>query len=263
MSGDDDKDAGRSSRDVVAGAGDRDGGARVVDVRVGDIPPSIVKAICRIKLSLESVKKSQRNQHGGYNFASTDDIYAALTKKMGEVGLVLLSLEDGCEVKRLEGKDGKIVQWAHMTFSFVLATEDGTWTDPRARRTLYIQVTGPQTFQAAQSYAEKAYLRSLFKLPTGDMDLDAMPQADTEEAQVSLAGNSGRSRKSSSSAKKDGTDKLFNQIVADIRSALNPDHLRHLREDTYVDFWDTLPLRWAEIVNHEYEDKMSSFEAVL
>lgn len=35
MSGDHDKDAGRSTCDVVAGAGDRDGGARVVDVRVG------------------------------------------------------------------------------------------------------------------------------------------------------------------------------------------------------------------------------------
>jgi hypothetical protein len=39
-----------------------------------------------------------------------------------------------------------------------------------------LQITGPQSFQAAQSYNEKAFLRSLFKIPTGDMDLDALPE---------------------------------------------------------------------------------------
>ena len=164
---------------------------------VTPIPSSIVQAICQIMVTVEAVKKSQRNQHGGYNFASTDDIYAAVTRKMGEVGLVLLSLEDRCEIKRIE-KDGKTAQWAHMEFSFILATTRDTWTDARAKRTLYIQVTGPQTFQAAQSYVEKAYLRSLLKLPTGDMDLDSMPQADNEDDQIALVG--GKKRKSSAEA---------------------------------------------------------------
>lgn len=225
---------------------------------VTPIPSSIVQAICQIMVTVEAVKKSQRNQHGGYNFASTDDIYAAVTRKMGEVGLVLLSLEDRCEIKRIE-KDGKTAQWAHMEFSFILATTRDTWTDARAKRTLYIQVTGPQTFQAAQSYVEKAYLRSLLKLPTGDMDLDSMPQADNEDDQIALVG--GKKRKSSAEGKRDGSVKTFNELRAAISESINPEMLRHVRTSN-AEEWASMPERWAATLDEDYEVKMSSFGAV-
>ena len=216
---------------------------------------SIVKAICRIMSTVEAVKKSQRNAHGGYNFASTDDIYASVTHKMGDCGLVLITREESCEIVRVE-KEGKTSQWARITFSFVLATEEGTWSDPTAQRTLFIQVTGAQTFQAAQSYAEKAFLRSLFKLPTGDMDLDAMPQGDTEEDMIAL--NAPAKRKSSSAAKKDGTDKLFNEIKAKIAAATgNRDMLLSIRT-MHADDWLVAPSRWAELLDNEYEDAINS-----
>lgn len=222
------------------------------------IPSSIVQALCQIMVTVEAVKKSQRNQHGGYNFASTDDIYAAVTRKMGEVGLILLSLEDRCEIKRIE-KDGKTAQWAHMEFSFVLATTADTWTDQRAKRTLYIQVTGPQTFQAAQSYVEKAYLRSLLKLPTGDMDLDSMPQADNEEDQHDLLAP--RKRKSSAAAKRDGTDVAFNELRGAISGADGPADLALIKRNNWS-VWDTLPPAWRKIVDAEFEDKMAEFGEV-
>lgn len=245
-----------------------DGGARNV---VTPIPGSIVKAICKIMVTVDAVKKSNRNQHGNYMFASTDDVYAAVTRKMGEVGLVLIALEDKCEIKRFEktikekgtilrDKDGnpltEIVQWAHMEFSFVLATEDGTWTDPRAKRTLYIQVTGAQTFQAAQSYAEKAYLRSLFKLPSGDMDLDSMPQADNEDDQVAL--NARGKQKSSSRAKKDGDDVVFNELRGAISGADGPADLVRIKTMN-ISTWNAMPARWLEILDSEYDDKMQEF----
>lgn len=222
---------------------------------IDQIPASIVQAICAVQASLGAVSKSNRNQHGGYQFASTDDIYAALTRKMGEVGLTIISLEDLCEVKRVE-KDGKISQWAQLEFSFVLATAEATWTDKRARRTLYIQITGPQTFQAAQSYAEKAFLRSLFKIPTGDMDLDSMPQGDTEEDQIVLSQQ--RRPKSSSRAKKDGDDRVFNEIRNSIRTAQSRDLLMQIRT-LYNDEWTSMPSRWHELLEHEYEDRLSDF----
>jgi hypothetical protein len=229
-------------------------------MNVETIPGSIVKAICAIQSSLGAVSKSNRNAHGGYNFASADDIYAALTRKMGEVGLCIVSLEDLCEIKRVEGKDSKgdtkISQWAHMEFSFVLATEDATWTDKRAKRTLYIQVTGAQTFQAAQSYAEKAYLRSLFKIPTGDMDLDSMPQADNEDDMVALS--RGGKRKSSSAAKKDGTSELFNEIRGKVQTAPTREILTQIRT-LYSEEWEVMPTRVLELLDNEYEDRMSAF----
>jgi len=230
---------------------------------VDKIPKSIVKAICEIKRSMEAVAKTQKNSHGGYMFASTDDIYAALTRKMGQVGLVIMTLEDKCEIVRIEktAKDGtqQTVQWAHMEYSFVLATDEDTWTDERAKRSLYIQVTGPQTFQAATSFAEKAYYRSLFKIPTGDVDLDSIPQAETEEAQAALNGNGGK-RKSSSAAKKDGTDKVFNEIKAKIEKAETAEVLEQI-PDLYADEIGTLPRAWGEIIQHTFEDRMAELRS--
>lgn len=226
---------------------------------VMQIPPSIVRAICAVQATVESVRKSGKNAHGGYAFASTDDIYAAITRKLGEVGLVAIAVEQCAEIKRFE-KDGKTQQWLHAKFGFVLATDEATWEHPHLRRTLYIQVNGPQTFQAAQSYAEKSFLRSLFKLPTGDLDLDSMPQADNEEDQIALLSN-GRNRKSSAEGKRDGSVKRFNSMRADVAAALNAEHLKHIRT-AFAEEWSTLPPRWAEVLDDEYETRMASFGAV-
>jgi hypothetical protein len=229
------------------------------DLARGVMHGSIVRAVCKIMQSLESVKKSQRNHHGGYQFASTDDIYAALTRKMGEVGLVCLATEETTDVVRVEKTDKQgnpaTTQWLKATFGFVLATEEATYHHPSMRRTLYIQVTGPQTFQAAQSYAEKSFLRSLFKLPTGDLDLDAMPQADTEEDQLALAGN-GKKRKSSSGAKKDGTDAVFNELRKSIQLAPSRGDLIELRRENAAT-WAELPERWSHLLDDEYEDRLA------
>lgn len=233
---------------------------------------SIVKAICTIKKHMEAVAKSQLNKHGNYNFASTDDIYAALSRKMGEVGLVSIPLETSHEIQRTQkiakDRNGAVIKnaagdvvmenvnWLHVEVAFVLATEDGTWQDPAAKRSLFIQYTGPQTHQSAVSFAEKAWLRSLFKLPTGDMDLDSLPQGDSIETQIAL--NQPSTRKSSSGAKKDGTDKLFNEIRGKINSATgNRDMLQQIRT-LYATEWSEMPSRWHEILENEYEDALSS-----
>lgn len=230
---------------------------RTFSTPVETMHASIVTAIGKIQASLGAVHKSQKNQHGGYHFASTDDIYAALTKKMGEVGLVIMPLEIGHEIVKVE-KEGKTVQWLKAEFGFILATTEATWHHPSAKRSLYIQVTGPQTHQAAQSYAEKAFLRSLFKLPTGDMDLDSMPQGESEDDQVALA--QPKKRKSSYGAKKDGTSEVYNEIRSDVATALNAEHLQHVR-NIHNEAWQTLPAKWVELLDQEYEDKMDSFGA--
>jgi hypothetical protein len=267
------QNAERDNDNAITSAADDGGGSsRHLNGDVGQghhrrltpLPPSIVQAICQIQVTVEAVKKSSRNAHGGYNFASTDDIYAAVTRKMGEVGLVLLSLEDRCEVKRVE-KDGKTAQWAHFEFSFVLATTADTWSDERAKRTLFIQVTGPQTFQAAQSYAEKAYLRSLFKLPTGDMDLDSMPQADTEEdeAEMSMPIKAGN-RKSSYAAKKDGVSvAAFQALLGAIAAAPDRESLQriYMEHSDANGAWAGMPVKWAKLLQDDFQVRMEALAA--
>lgn len=149
---------------------------RDVDSKRIDIPTSIVKAVCAVMAAVEAIKKDQRNQHGNYNFASTDAIYAAVAKKMGQVGLICLAMEGTVDIVTKENKDKSSSPWLKVVYYFVLATETDTFQHPGAKRTVMVQVNGPQTFQAAQSYCEKSFLRALFKLPTGDMDLDSLPE---------------------------------------------------------------------------------------
>lgn len=218
------------------------------------IPKSIARAIAKICASIEAVAKTQRNSHGGYFFSSTDDVYAAVARKLGDVGLVILALERECETVRVE-KDGKTVQWLRASYQFVLATDEDTWTDSNLTRSVYTQITGPQSFQAAQSYCEKSFIRSLFKIPSGDMDLDSMPQAETLEGQHALNGN-GAKRKSSAAAKREGFDKTFNEIKLKIETAETAEMLEQL-PDLYADEIGQMPRAWGELIQNTYEDRMS------
>ena len=112
---------------------------------------------------------------------------------------------------------------------------------------------------AAQSYAEKALLRSLFKIATGDIDLDSMPQADTEESQEALVGN-GRKRKSSSAAKKDGTTDTFNGLRAAITAAPSLDVLMTLKGE-YAEAIAEMPERWATLIDEDFISKSDELRA--
>ena len=240
--------------------------------RPDEIPASIVRAICAIKSRVDAVKKSQYNKHGGYNYASTDDIYASLCRKMGEVGLVSIPLElrndrvtiDVPDKDRNGGfqydEDKKMIMkkshWLDAEVGFMLATAEASWFDPRSKRSEFIQYTGPQSGQALVSFAEKAFLRSLFKLPTGDMDVDSLPQADTVEDQIALA--QPVKKKSSAGAKKDGTDKTFNEIKAAIVEATGQREILKDLRSRNAEAWASMPRAWLEILDNEYEDAINA-----
>jgi hypothetical protein len=222
---------------------------------IQQMPKSIVRAINSVQANVEAIAKSQFNKMGGYKFASADDIYAAITRKMGQVGLVIMPLElEPPKIERVE-KEGKTSQWGRFRFGFMLACEDETWFDERSSRTLFIQLLGPQTFNAAESYAQKQFLRGLFKLPTGDMDLDSMPQDDTEEGQAKLIRMG--PRKSSAEGKRDGSVKVFNELRAGIQSATEATSLIQYRKDKH-ETWTALPRQWSETLDEDYIAKMST-----
>lgn len=234
---------------------------------------SIVQAMCCVMAGVEAIRKSGWNEHGKYKFASTDDVYAAVIRLMAENGLVCIPLEDMCEVKRFEvplkenrnlvrDKDGNIVmtqsQWVHARYSFLWATSEATWRHPDNNRTLYIQVNGPQTFQAIESFLVKQHLRGVFKLPTGDMDLDASAQEDVVDE--SLPSREPAKRKSSSGAKKDGTTETFNEIRKSIGNAHSLDMLKQV-PILFKDEWASMPDRWNVVLNEEYDDRMETLAA--
>jgi hypothetical protein len=221
------------------------------------IPGSIVTAICKVQKSMtQAVAKTEKNPHGGWYFMSTDQLYAKMQQHMANAGLVIICLEDEkTRIERVEVKD-KITQWAKFHFKFVLATETDSWTDETCRRTLMIQVTGPQTFGAAESYATKAFLRSTFKIPSGEVDLDMVAQADAIEDQVDLNTPKPKAkRKSSYGAKKDGTTEKFNEIVGKLRAAESPDELTAVKQN-YAKDWQGMPTEWEIKLNDEWEESI-------
>lgn len=74
-------------------------------------------------------------------------------------------------------------------------------------------------------------------------------------------GNGGeKPKKSSAAAKRDGTDKKFNEIKTDFETATSMDHLKHLGE-TWADDIAEMPARWADLLRDTYEVMADEFRA--
>ncbi len=152
-----------------------------LNIRIEQIPKVISDAICQVQTHVDAITKDNENDHGGYNYASVDQVYASLTLKLGQVGLAIIPIEAApMKILQLQGKNGP-QKWARFLFGFIYSVGDVTWYCPYNTETLLVQVTGPQSFGAAKSYASKAHYRALFKIPTGDLDLDEIPQEESEE----------------------------------------------------------------------------------
>lgn len=65
-------------------------------------------------------------------------------------------------------------------------------------------------------------------------------------------------RKSSSAAKKDGTDALFNEIKNKIIAATGQREVLIAIRAEHDEAWSQMPARWVEILDNEYEDALLS-----
>lgn len=145
------------------------------------MPPKVSGAINAVMKAMKRLEKGETNKHGGYRFASVDDFYDTVRPLMAEAGLIVGSDEDGFEIINT-GTPDKPSNWLKLSFLFNLSHADGeTWAHT-PRRTIMVNASmGSQAFGAAQSYAEKQYLRSLFKISTGDPDADSQPHEQLPE----------------------------------------------------------------------------------
>lgn len=143
------------------------------------MPAPIAKAVAEVMGQIKSLPKDERNDHGQYNFASIDAFLAAIGPLCVSAGLIIIQDEDSLEILDRGGKG-----WVRISFSFTLAHSSGVLWERPLRRTVLQQIAGPQTTGSAQSYALKMFMRSLFQIPTGDMDdADYQPKATMETRQ--------------------------------------------------------------------------------
>lgn len=133
------------------------------------MPPKVAQAVAAVMSKVPRLNKGERNSHGNYNFASIDDFLEAVRPLMAEAGLVTTADEDECEI---------VEKWLKLRFVFY-AHCGGESFGPMRRSAMVLSSMGAQALGAAQSYAEKNFLRSLFKIATGEgasLDADSHPQ---------------------------------------------------------------------------------------
>lgn len=131
------------------------------------MPAEIAEGVNGVCSNVKKAIKDHRNTHGGgYAYASVDTFYEDMGPLLSEAGLFIMMDEARAE------SDGK---WLMLTFNIYLYHKSGKAFGPVVR-TQGVLANGPQAYAAAQSYAEKYFLRQLFKIPTGEKEADADSQ---------------------------------------------------------------------------------------
>ncbi len=154
-------------------SGRRDALPTIVHIAV--IPAVISEAISAITGALGTVSKGAYNEFDKYSYTSVDQIYELVASHLAQHKLNIIPIELA-DVMIVTGPDGK--NWGKFVIGFVFTLGDVQYFDPHMRETLFIRINGPQTFSGAKSYAQKSFLRHLFKIATGEPDLDALPRDD-------------------------------------------------------------------------------------
>ena len=136
------------------------------DSTAPSMPAKVATAIAEVMEEIPKLAKVEKNTHGDYNFASIDDFLEAVRPLCARRGLIIVQDEEAFETKDVGGK-----AWLLMRFRFTLAHLSGeTWAHRPARSIMVNAAMGAQAFGAAQSYALKQFMRSLFQIATGEKD---------------------------------------------------------------------------------------------
>lgn len=156
------------------------------------LPPAVAQAISNVMADVPKVTKFEKNTHGNYNFASVDDFLEAVRPLCSAHGLIIVQDEESFDLREAgAGRDGRPAVWLVVRFRFTLAHSSGeTWSHSPARSIMVSAAMGAQAFGAAQSYALKQFLRSLFQIATGEKgeDADTHQPADLLERKANPPG---------------------------------------------------------------------------
>jgi hypothetical protein len=132
------------------------------------MPPEIAGPVVDVCSAVKKAVKEHVNKHGGYKYVSIDKFYEDMGPLLADAGLILMMNERSAE------SDGK---WLNVSFDFYIYHKSGKQYGP-VTRSQAVMANGPQAYAAAQSFAEKYFMRQLFKIPTGEEDADGDSQSD-------------------------------------------------------------------------------------
>lgn len=136
--------------------------------------PNIAAAMMKIAQAVPQLGKADRNAFAKYNYVSIDKYYETIAKLSAANGIMWQPREISTVVEREIGKDGAL----RITYAFDLYHESGDSIEEFAKFTILHPIQGAQTAGSALSYADKLFMRSAFKVVTGESDADASDPDD-------------------------------------------------------------------------------------
>lgn len=161
------------------------------------MPAKIAASIIKVKKQVKQLGQDGNNSFAKFRYVSVDKFYDVIGRLMADAGLFVVTDETNitAETRETQTDNGAVKRsvWITATYELYLFHETGEQYGP-VHRTIMVPATGPQAFGSGMSYVEKYFLRSLFKVPTGEEDADAAEQtgvpsrsAPANGARISLA----------------------------------------------------------------------------
>jgi hypothetical protein len=219
-------------------------------------PANLAAALCAVSAEVKQLGKSERNKFANYDFVSVDKFYAVVGALMAEAGVHCIP--DCIESEVLPGhvkydKDGTERRGAPLLrerWAFTLIHESGECAGPY-HRTVTVPAEGAQAHGSSESYAQKQFLRGVFRVPTGDKD-------DADYGDRPQHGVTSVQRKSSAQAKRDGDHE---KVKAMLESASTIEELDGRWQVVQDDWLPVLPEKWADPINDTYMNARDALKA--
>lgn len=136
----------------------------------------IIEAILKTASEIPSLMKGERNNFAKYNYVGIDTYYEEVASIARKNGLSWVAAEESME----QVYEGDSLEYLSFTYVFDLMHKDGIDWPAAGRLSVLHPVQGAQTSGSALAYAEKMFMRQLFKVVTGEVDADASPAKSVE-----------------------------------------------------------------------------------
>jgi len=138
-----------------------------VVIKDASYPAEIAGAVIDTSLAIGQLGKDETNVFGKYKYVPIDKYYEMVAKVALEHDLTWTCKEVQA---RIEDGEKFVLKF---TFMFTLIHRSGVVVPAADIISIYHQFQGAQTAGSAASYAEKLFMRKLFKVVTGEEDADA------------------------------------------------------------------------------------------
>lgn len=181
------------------------------------MPAEIAKAIITVKKNVHAITKDKENSQGNYKYASVDQFYDEIREAMADAGVFTMTHEVSSSVATKEVTDNwgktKRSNWLTCVYHIWLYHESGVEYGPIPRE-ITVVASGPQANASAESFITKYFLRNLFKIATGDIEVDAQAQEGLPARDERLARDVNEDRPAQQNGKESSSATMQNKLAA-------------------------------------------------